>query len=268
MVLKDKLRKGIWRSDVYYLLARKGSLDVSHPGMKILLDFASKSNRILDLGCGEGTRLNMLAQDKEVAIGVDISNKAILLARKAYPKLKFIKADLESIPLKDESFDLVYSAYVLEHLTEPEKVLDEAIRLISNNGFLVLIAPNYGAPNRASPPFRGSRLLKLTKGLLNDLLMLFQKYDRLKWIKVKPIATSRCYDIDWDTTVEPYMGSLLFFLKNRKIAIKKITTCWSEELPNAKIHQVIFRFIGKLGLYPFILWGPHLVVIAQKTYGH
>lgn len=268
MNLKDKLKKGIWRSDVYYFLAKKGSLDVNHPGMKILLNLASRSSKVLDFGCGEGTRLNLLSAGKKVAVGVDISNTAIMLARKTYPKLKFIESDLENIPLKDGSFDLVYSAYVLEHLTQPEKVLDEAVRLTSNSGFLVLVAPNYGAPNRASPPFRGSRLLKFTKGVLNDLAIFFRKYTGLNWARVNPIATSNDYDIDWDTTIEPYIGTLAYFLKSRKMTVQEFITCWSEELPNAKIHQVIFRFLGELGIYPFLMWGPHLVVVSKKdTYG-
>lgn len=265
MDLKDELKKGIWRSDVYYSLAKKGSLDINHPGMKILLDLASKANRILDLGCGEGTRLNFLSAGGKKAVGIDISSTAIKLAKESYPKLKFIKADLENIPLEDHSFDLVYSAYVLEHLTEPTEVLDEAIRLTAASGLLVLIAPNYGAPNRASPPFKGSRLLKFTKGVLNDLAIFFRKHDGLNWARVKPIATSNDYDTDWDTTIEPYIGSLIGFLKSRKMTIKEFITCWSEELPNAKIQQVMFRFLGELGVYPFLMWGPHLVLVAQKN---
>lgn len=262
---KNKLKKEVWRSDNYYLLAKKGSLDVRHPGVKILLKFAIRASKILDLGCGEGTRLNFLSAGKEQAVGVDISSTAIKLARKSYPKLRFIKADLENIPLKDQSFDLVYSAYVLEHLTEPAKVLDEAIRLTASNGFLILIAPNYGAPNRASPPFKGSRLLKFIKVFLDDLIFTFKRNNNLNWFKVKPIVTSNNYDIDWDTVIEPYIGSLLQFLKGRKMTIERFMTCWSEELPNAKIHQLIFRFLGELEVYPFTIWGPHLVVVAQKV---
>lgn len=265
MKLKNKLKKGIWRSDVYYSLAKKGSLDFNHPGMKILSELASKSDRILDLGCGEGTRLHLISDDKKKAVGIDISETAIELAKKAYPRLQFMVADLEKILLKDQSFDLVYSAYVLEHLTEPVKVLDEAIRLTADNGYLILIAPNYGAPNRASPPFRGSRLLKFLNGVIDDLTFIFRGSDYLDWTKVRPIATINNYDIDWDTTIEPYLRSLTFFLKGRKMIIKKFTTCWTEELPNAKIHQVIFRFFGELGIYPFLMWGPHLVVVAQKS---
>lgn len=264
MNLKNKLKKEIWRGDIYYSLAKKGSLDFNHPGMKILLELASKSKKILDLGCGEGTRLNLISDDKKKAIGIDISETAIELAKKSYPRLKFIVADLEKVPLKDQSFDLVYSAYVLEHLTEPVKILDEAIRLTTLNGYLVLIAPNYGAPNRASPPSRGSRLIKFLNGVIDDLTFIFKENDYLDWSKVKPIATISNYDIDWDTTVEPYLRSLIYFLKRRKMIIKRFTTCWTEELPNAKIHQVIFRFLGELGIYPFLMWGPHLVVVAQR----
>lgn len=265
MEIKERLKKEVWRSEVYYQLAKKGSLDIKHPAMVVLQKLAGVSNRILDLGCGEGTRLYTIAGTPKKAVGVDISETAINLARKSYPKINFVVADLEKIPLKKNSFDLVYSAYVLEHLTNPSKVLLEAIRLTSKSGYLVLVAPNYGAPNRASPPFRGSRLLKFVRGFVDDLTVSFRRNNYLNWTKVKPIAISNNYDVDWDTTIEPYIGSLIYFLKGRKMTINEYTTCWKEELPNAKIHQIIFRFLGELGIYPFLMWGPHLVVVAQKN---
>lgn len=264
---KNKLKKEVWRSDDYYLLAKKGSMDVNHPGMIILKQLASISTKILDLGCGEGTRLNWISEGREKGVGVDISDTAVKLARKNYPKAEFIKADLEKVPLKAKSFSLVYSAYVLEHLSKPEKVLAEAIRLLIKDGLLVLIAPNYGAPNRASPPFRRSRVIKFLFGLSNDLAILFgiKKNNDLGWTKVEPIASKDKYDIDWDTTIEPYIGSLIQFLKARQMIIKEFTSCWSEELKSAKIHQIALRFLGELGIYPFTLWGPHLVIVAQKN---
>ncbi len=261
---KNKLKKEIWRSDDYYLLAKKGSMDVNHPGMRILKQLASISTKILDLGCGEGTRLNWISEGRGKGVGVDISDTAIKLAKKTYPKVAFIKADLEKVPLKDKSFNLVYSAYVLEHLSKPEKVLSEAMRLLIEDGLLVLIAPNYGAPNRASPPFKGSRIRKVVMGLIDDFILHFKTSSDLKWTKVNPIATRDEYYIDWDTTIEPYIGSLINFLKGKGMKIKYFTTCWLEELPSAKIHQVVFRLLGEIGIYPFLMWGPHLVVVAQK----
>lgn len=263
---KNKLLKGLWRSDNYYLAARKGSLDTKHIGMKILKGLANTVNSILDLGCGEGTRLNYLFSENKKIIGIDISEKALELAKRRYPKIKFIQADLEKIPLEDNGFELIYSAYVLEHLEKPAKVISEAIRITAKDGFLVLIAPNYGAPNRASPPYKESRVIKFLKGLVNDFEALFINAVRadLRWNKVQSIATKDHYAIDWDTTCEPYLGSLIKFLKDKGMDIKEFTSCWSEELKDARIHQIIFRFLGDLGIYPFNLWGPHLVVVAQK----
>lgn len=260
MDVKKKLAEGVWRSDVYYQMAKQGSLDMDHPGMQILKQLTQKANRILDLGCGEGSRLNALSKGKTEAIGIDISETAIRFAKKNYPKLQFIKDDLENIPLKDEEFDLIYSAYVIEHLSHPGKVLSEAVRLLAGGGFLVLIAPNYGAPNRCSPPFRGSRIEKLFLGLINDFLHYSDDIEN--WVRVKPLTDS--YFIDSDTTVEPYIRSLMTCLVDKGLEIKQFTSCWSEELKNAKLHQIMFGFLGRLRLYPFLMWGPHLVVVAMK----
>lgn len=263
MNTKEKLAKEIWQSEDYYHRAKKGSLDMNHPGMRLLQKLAQTSHRILDLGCGEGTRLNKLSKSK-IGVGVDISQTAINLAKRTYPKIKFIRADLENIPLSGENFDLVYSAFVLEHLSNPVKVLLEAISLISKGGYLVLIAPNFGAPNRCSPPFKGSRVKKFISGLMGDIFILFKPVNDLGWVRVKPIANHESYDIDWDTTIEPYINPLLSFLKNKDMEVKQYSTCWEQELPNAKLSQRIFHFLGHMNLYPFNRWGPHLVVAAQR----
>ncbi len=277
MAIKSQLEEGIWRSDVYYQMANKGSQDYSHPGMVLLKSVAQKSDHILDFGCGEGTRLNWVSKNSKGSLGLDISQKGLELARKKYPKLSFKKADLEKVPLPDEGFDLVYSAYVLEHLTYPEKVLKEAIRLLKPNGYLLLIAPNYGAPNRCSPPFIGSRQKKLIKSFIRDISYSSSaarsKFPwpadksnnyALNWNKVTPIATSDKYDVDWDTTIEPYIGSLAAFLKSHSMKIIQANSCWSQELPTARPHQKLFRFLGEKKIYPFKYWGPHLVLLAQK----
>ena len=160
---KERLRKEVWEKDSYYRFAQEGSFNISHPGMRILKNLSKRTEKILDLGCGEGTRLNYLVGKNKKGIGIDISRTAINLARKKYSNLKFVQADLEKIPLKNDSFDLAYSAFVLEHISDPDKVLNEGIRVIQKGGYFVLIAPNYGSPNRSSPPFRGSRLKKLIK---------------------------------------------------------------------------------------------------------
>lgn len=253
----------VWGNQEYYNFAHKGSLDVTHPGIIILNQIASNSKRIIDLGCGEGTRLSLLkTESSSKLVGVDISSTALKIAKKAHKNIEFIEADLEKLPFKDEEFDLVYSAYVLEHISDPNKVVNEAVRVLSEKGYLILIAPNYGAPNRCSPPFKGSRVLKLISGFLRDF---FSIKSSLNWSHVKPIANRENYEIDWDTTVEPYLGSLVQFLKEKGLHIENAFSCWEKELPNARLHQKLFKLLGNINVYPFWMWGPHLVIVAKKV---
>jgi len=259
----DSKLKQVWEKDEYYELAKKGSLDVRHPAMKLLKKLAKPNLKILDLGCGEGTRLNYLCRNPENCVGIDISSKAIELANKSYPKIAFLKANLEKLPLKNETFGLVYSAFVLEHLEKPEKVIKEAVRVLKKRGRLVLVAPNYGSPNRASPPYNGSRIGKFILGLVKDLVLPLGA-KKLSWKKVVPLADKTRYQMDWDTTVEPYLGSLVFYFKHLGMKVNFSSSCWEEEEAGAKIHQKFFRFLGEAGIYPFCYWGPHLLLLAVK----
>lgn len=254
----------IWESKEYYKKAQRGSSDLEHPGMKILKKLAVNATSVLDLGCGEGTRLHNLVTKGRKAIGIDISKTAIKLAKNKYPWLQFIRANLEELPSGDGSFDLVYSAYVLEHLRGPEKVLNEAFRVLKPKGLLVLIAPNYGAPNRAAPLQHGSRWIKLISGFLFDFVHPFADKQSLYWHKVTPMSVTSSYKMDHDATVEPYLLTLIYFLKRKGMTIKKYSSCWDQELPGANIMQKCLRMLGEIGIYPFNYWGPHLVVVAKK----
>jgi ubiquinone/menaquinone biosynthesis C-methylase UbiE len=261
--LGTKKPLSVWESRQYYHFAGKGSRDVNHPGMRILLKLAKNAQHILDLGCGDGTRLNIVANGKD-GTGVDISSIAIKLAGKSFKDFKFVEANLENLPLKDQSFDLVYSAYVLEHLNNPERVIKEALRVVKQGGKLVFIAPNFGAPNRASPVFKGSRVSKLFVGFIADLGASFRKWNMLGWNKVTPKASVDEYTSDADTQVEPYLNSLIHYLNAHGMEIEFAASCWEEELKDAGLHQKLFRILSYFGIYPFTHWGPHLVVVATK----
>ncbi len=51
----------------------------------------------------------------------------------------------EALPLRSESFDVVYSCNVLEHVRDPKLVIEEAVRLLKPGGWLFFIVPNYGS---------------------------------------------------------------------------------------------------------------------------
>jgi len=51
----------------------------------------------------------------------------------------------ELLPFPDNTFDIVYSTNVLEHVQDPQKVLSEAVRVCKPGGLIQIIAPNYGS---------------------------------------------------------------------------------------------------------------------------
>ena len=81
---------------------------------------------------------------------------------------------------------------------------------------------------------------------------------------MEPIANKSSYEMDWDTTIEPYLGSLVVYLKSNGMKIVKTSSLWEVEDRNANLMQKIFRLLGEAKIYPFCNWGPHLVVLAKK----
>jgi SAM-dependent methyltransferase len=51
----------------------------------------------------------------------------------------------EAIPFDDNSFDVVYSNNVLEHVSDPEKCIAECIRVTKPGGYICIVVPNYGS---------------------------------------------------------------------------------------------------------------------------
>jgi ubiquinone/menaquinone biosynthesis C-methylase UbiE len=250
------------RHQQYYELAKQGSLDITHPALSLLKKELSTAKKIIDLGCGEGTRLSQLVGSS--AIGVDINPLAINLAQKQYPKQKFIQADLSKLPFADNSFDLAYSAFVFEHLENPGQVINESQRVVKKGGKIIIIAPNFGVPNRASPNFSGNRFAKLFRGLSDDFKLLFRsQIKNLSWNKVTPKTFD--YSIDADTTVEPDLITLKKFCQGLNLQPVFAGSFWSED--QFSLFQLPFRLLGTMGLYPFKYWGPHLCLILQNNKG-
>lgn len=252
------------RDKRYYRIASDGGGNLSTPVMRELLTHAKNKKKLLDLGCGDGTRLSILVKKgKNEGIGIDSNDFAIQKGRKGHPKLKLIKGNIEELLFEDEEFDFVYSAFVLEHLENPEKVLREAIRVLAKKGTLFLSAPNYGAPNRRSPCSVENKYLKLARGVINDFLNFTEREDALGWTKVISREDEK-YEIDFDTRVEPYILSLIKFLEGKKLKIIKTSTFWEIKEENKTFLFKAIRSLGKRGIFPFKFWGPQIMVIVKK----
>lgn len=114
-----------------------------------------KGRQILEVGSGFGifvavTRTQYGAETlgiEPASTGFDTSFeicREVLAGYGLDPEL-IVDAKGENLPFSDNSFDLIFSSTVLEHTDDPQRVLDQAIRVLRPGGFLQFVFPNYGS---------------------------------------------------------------------------------------------------------------------------
>ena len=102
----------------------------------ILKIFPQDINSILDVGCGNGIITNELAKHYRV-IGIDYSFQAL-----KFVQSNKIRASSNYLPIKDSSFDAVFSSEMIEHL--PESILEQTVSEFKRvtKKYLILTTPN------------------------------------------------------------------------------------------------------------------------------
>src|SRR3989344_3674581 len=98
-----------WQQDLYYKKAHEASLSTDYLGLVVLRKYAKNAIKILDFGCGEGTKLAQVLGSGQKWYGIDVSKKAIELAKKQYSTIPFTLYNGKVLPYKDKYFDLVFS---------------------------------------------------------------------------------------------------------------------------------------------------------------
>lgn len=246
----------------YYDVVADASKNILwHPGIQTISKIAGKAHTVLDVGCGEGTKLNEIIGKHKKGTGVDISAYSIKKAQKQYPHQNFILVKDENLPFPSSAFDLVYSTFVLEHTHDPGLFIKEMIRVTKKNGHTIILCPNYGAPNRRSPVSTEKPIPKLLHGYFGDLFC--HKQD-LKFTRVSPKEVFK--NIDDDTTCEPYLHTLIRFIgRFPNIKIKQATSLWEIDADAKSPHQRLFKFFGQKNVFPFRYWGPQLLAVVKKT---
>jgi SAM-dependent methyltransferase len=104
-----------------------------------------RGDRALDLGCGDGRFTAELARAGAQPLGVEIARAAIGRARARHPELDFRLAPIDGpLPLGDNSFDLVWSSEVIEHVADTARWLSEVRRVLVPGGRLLVTTPSHG----------------------------------------------------------------------------------------------------------------------------
>lgn len=105
----------------------------------------------IDIGCGVGTFTYRMAIKGGKAIGLDYSLASLKVAKSlakgkfgSEEKIQLVAADAARMPFQDSSADVIVAADFIEHIDDigKERFLDEAARVLSGNGRMIIFTPN------------------------------------------------------------------------------------------------------------------------------
>ena len=121
-------------------------------GLLAFVETLSRTARVLEIGAGGGFTLDALRRMGFTRLtGSDLTDSTLTEMRQRLPEVSLIGADAEALPFAEDSFDLLLSSDVVEHLPDLERHVSEAARVLSSGGRYLIKTPNRLA---ATPYYR------------------------------------------------------------------------------------------------------------------
>jgi len=121
-------------------------------------------NRILDVGCGEGTaevRIGRLHVSQMRMVGIDLMIERLMVARHQTAghnlRVAYATADACRLPFRDGAFDSTFCVAVLQHIADVEKAIGEFARVTATGGRIVAVEPDNAARSLYSSSAAGKQ---------------------------------------------------------------------------------------------------------------
>lgn len=107
----------------------------------------------LDLGCGSGYFLPHLAERCDQLVGVDLSCAMLNMSATRQTKARLLQGDAEALPLKDDSFDLIFSNLALQWCPKLRQALSQCWHVLKPGGVMVWTTLADGTLNELQQSF-------------------------------------------------------------------------------------------------------------------
>ncbi len=108
--------------------------------------------QVLEAGCGVGSQTVIIAQKNPSAVitSIDVSDVSLAQARQrvqavGLQNVGFRQADVFALPFAPETYDQVFVCFVLEHLRDPLRALENLKRVLKPGGTIVVIEGDHGS---------------------------------------------------------------------------------------------------------------------------
>jgi ubiquinone/menaquinone biosynthesis C-methylase UbiE len=106
------------------------------------IDLLRPNHRILEIGCGIGSIVVELTKQGYDITGSDISHEAIAYGLKKYGDIKLEVQAAETLQYENETFDIVLSFDLFEHIARVDRHLSEVFRVLRHGGYYLFETPN------------------------------------------------------------------------------------------------------------------------------
>jgi SAM-dependent methyltransferase len=101
---------------------------------------------LLEIGTGSGFCVSFIESEfpKAQVTGIEYDPRLVALTQHKVVRARVLQTNAEAITLPGESFDVVVSLQVIEHLYHPERMIASVLELLAPGGRFILTTPNLG----------------------------------------------------------------------------------------------------------------------------
>lgn len=173
--------------------------------------------RLLEVGCSSGYRIERYSRTGAELYGVDADHDAIEAGKASHSPVELIEADASSLPFPDSFFDKVLSVHLLEHLENPIKAVAEMARVLKPSSSAVIVVPCERI--RGDTAFAGwlrFRNLHLHKFTPSTITRLLSPYFRIEVALFHTLIPGRFVPLPLNRTPLTYYFSLAMIFKLKK----------------------------------------------------
>lgn len=231
-----------------------------------------KSSRVLDAGCGTGVNVVAFAREGATVTGIDIDELSLEIAayRTAQEQLavEIRTGDVTAMDFDDDSFDIVISHQVLEHVPSDEdqiKAVEEMWRVLAPGGFLFIQTPNRWFPidsHDSVLPFAHWLPAKMSARYTELFNRIPSHVNLMNWREIEGAIGGEFMDA-LVNKCDVY-HDLADFRKNKKAYTADKT--WRSKLYFSFIPMIYY--LSKVTGMPYVAFSPNLNMFIQKPEKH
>jgi len=122
--------------DMQYAEEQEAKIEAALKNIKI-----HSHGLVLDVGCGTGLLFKYMVNKAQTTVGLDISRKTLIQAKKrakTLDKIHLLLADADHMPFKENLFNYTFAITLLQNMPNPRKTLKEIMRVTNQEATIVI----------------------------------------------------------------------------------------------------------------------------------